>query len=208
MIPTPQNPPSDPRVWPVVFIEPDPAQAPRKARHPLRWVFITVLLGMVLPVVSWFAGRMSAPAREAIVLTPPQHDAPGHTVAALTPPPRRYTPSTPPAEPTDSAATFANDDPPPASAPPSRPRRVVPQTSSVHRPPALAHLSISSYPWGLVTIDDDRVGNTPMVSLPILPGLHRVRIERAGYVAFDRVVRMAPGEAVQLTGIVLQVPTP
>lgn len=46
-----------------------------------------------------------------------------------------------------------------------------------------------------------------MVSLPTLPGSHRIRIERAGYVAYDRVIRMAPGEDVRLTGIVLQEPT-
>jgi hypothetical protein len=78
----------------------------------------------------------------------------------------------------------------------------------VPRPSTIAHLTLNSFPWGVVSIDGNPVGNTPMVSLPVLPGSHRIRIEHAGFVAFDRVVRVAPGETFRLTGVVLQQSTP
>ena len=63
---------------------------------------------------------------------------------------------------------------------------------------------INAVPWGLVSIDDNPIGNTPLVGLPLAPGTHHIRVEHAGYAVFEREVHLTPGESLRLTDIVLQ----
>ena len=57
--------------------------------------------------------------------------------------------------------------------------------------------------WANVYVDDRFVGQTPIIGLALSPGLHRVRIEREGYRAVERTVRIEFGEQSSLTTIEL-----
>ena len=65
-------------------------------------------------------------------------------------------------------------------------------------------LFVSSRPWGVLYIDDRRIGNTPKVNLSIAPGTHVLRIERDGYAAFERVIEIRSGAELRITGIELE----
>lgn len=148
----------------------------------------------------------------------------GRAVAGLTTP-QHVVPRAPAAAAADTQAQIPPIDPPPTKAAPRvrrfaprtevaprtavAPRNVItPATESEPRTSTIAHLSLNSFPWGVVTVDDNPVGNTPMVSLPVLAGTHRIRIEHAGYVPYDKVVFIEPGQVLRLTGIVLQAASP
>jgi serine/threonine protein kinase len=66
-----------------------------------------------------------------------------------------------------------------------------------------AHLFLNATPWGLVFIDDEHVGHTPMEAL-VTPGYHVIRISRDGYAPFQREIAIESGEKLRLTDIVLQ----
>ena len=83
--------------------------------------------------------------------------------------------------------------PPPAPAPaPAPERRAEPGA-----------LSINAIPWGSVYIDGQPMGNTPQLDLPVPPGQHKLRVERQGYRAFERVIEVAPGQRLRITDITL-----
>ena len=65
-------------------------------------------------------------------------------------------------------------------------------------------LFVSSRPWGVLYIDDRRIGNTPKVNLSIAPGTHVLRIERDGFAAFERVIEIRSGAELRITGIELE----
>lgn len=69
-----------------------------------------------------------------------------------------------------------------------------------------AKLFINASPWGQVSIDGTAVGNTPRANVDLTAGSHVIRVSRAGYVTWERTVRVAAGETVRITDIVL-VPT-
>ena len=190
--PNPERPPEAERspTWPVVFIEPDPAAQPLPAKRNTVWIVLAIAVGLALPVTSWFAGRASSRATIDPVPVPlPVADAPAPAPPAA-PPARQIRDSTPL--------------PPPAPKRPA-PKRAAPPAV---RPPvtsaAPVHVYINAVPWGLVSIDDNPIGNTPLIGLPLAPGTHRIRIEHAGYAAWERAVTLAPGEMLRLTDIVLQ----
>ncbi len=191
--PNPHRPvdgePSQPR-WPVVFIEPDPhaAAAPPKRRG--RWFVLAIFVGIALPVTSWFAGRSSS--RPSVELVPVP--LPAEAASAAAPPVAPPHTSTPTAAPAETLT------PPTRKRPKPIPRPARPSAAST----APAHLYINSVPWGLVSIDDNPIGNTPLVGLPLSPGVHRIRVEHAGYVAYEGEVDFTPGETLRLTDIVLQ----
>jgi len=64
-------------------------------------------------------------------------------------------------------------------------------------------LAVNSSPWGQVFVDGQPIGNTPQPAFALPPGTHTVRIERDGFVPFERQVRVRSGETVRLTDIVL-----
>lgn len=65
-------------------------------------------------------------------------------------------------------------------------------------------LSVQTYPWGAVYVDDRFVGNSPLVRVRVSPGEHTIRIERAGYEPYVTTLSVRPGEALRLTGVVLE----
>lgn len=190
--PNPERPPEAerPATWPVVFIEPDPAAPPLPPKRNTVWIVLAIVAGLALPVTSWFAGRASSRATVDPVPVPlPVADAPAPAPPAA--PPRR--------EVRDSVPV------PPPAAPRRAPKRAAPPAP---RPSvtstAPAHVYINAVPWGLVSIDDNPIGNTPLVGLPLAPGTHRIRIEHAGYAAWEHSVTLAQGEVLHLTDVVLQ----
>ncbi|HET9708995.1 MAG TPA: PEGA domain-containing protein, partial [Gemmatimonadales bacterium] len=94
--------------------------------------------------------------------------------------------------------------PPPATQRPTPKRATPPVTRPSVAASAPAHVYINAVPWGLVSVDDNPIGNTPLFGLPLAPGTHRIRVEHAGYAAYEREVVLKPGDTVRLTDIVLQ----
>jgi TonB family protein len=68
--------------------------------------------------------------------------------------------------------------------------------------PVGAFLTINSQPVGsAVSIDDLLVGNTPLTSLPVGPGVHSVRVEREGFQAWSRAVEARAGQEETLDAV-------
>ncbi len=65
-------------------------------------------------------------------------------------------------------------------------------------------LVVNARPWGQLYVDGRLIGNTPLRNVRLSPGTHRVRVERDGYVPFERTVRVATGQVIRLTDIVLE----
>lgn len=77
------------------------------------------------------------------------------------------------------------------------------------RPPAVAParpaaLFVNASPWGVVHLDGRPIGNTPRANLEVPPGVHVLRVVREGYVPFEREIRVAPGQVLRITDIVLE----
>ena len=134
-------------------------------------------------------GRGAAPARDLVA--PPSEPPPSASVAAV--PVESPLPS--PTPPPRDTAPLLVERPAPRASPPARPRASV---------VAAGHLFIGATPWGELYIDGRPVGHTPVVALPIAAGWHQVRVVRDGFAAFEQRIRIAPGEDLRLTGIVLR----
>jgi hypothetical protein len=79
--------------------------------------------------------------------------------------------------------------------------QVAPQPSAV---PAAGRLFVNARPWGRLFVDDEFIGNTPQPDLTLRPGTHLIRVVRDGYAPFEREIRIAAGDVVRLTDIVLE----
>jgi hypothetical protein len=55
-------------------------------------------------------------------------------------------------------------------------------------PDAAGFLSVASQPWGIVVVDGQRLGYSPLVSLRLEAGPHRVRVQREGYAPVDTTI--------------------
>jgi hypothetical protein len=55
-------------------------------------------------------------------------------------------------------------------------------------PAAAGFLYVASRPWGVVSVNGQRIGYTTIAAYRLPAGTHRVRIERPGYVPFDTTV--------------------
>ncbi len=64
-------------------------------------------------------------------------------------------------------------------------------------------LTISSRPWGVVSVDGQYLGNTPVLGAPLSAGPHRLRIERAGFAPYEVTVFARRGEDLRLVDIAL-----
>lgn len=124
-------------------------------------------------------------------------------VAPLDPAPVNSAP--PPTAPRTSPAT---------STPVRTPRPVAPITpitpSAASAPAATpstaiasARLFVNASPWGQVHIDGVLVGNTPRPNIPLAAGSHALRVSREGFVTFERTIRVAAGDTLRITDIVL-----
>jgi len=94
---------------------------------------------------------------------------------------------------------------------PPRPRvplRAAPAASAARapsRPPVAAgHLFVNATPWGQVYLDGVLIGNTPRAGVAVSPGAHQLQVARDGFQSFEIAIRIAPGQELRLTDIVLQ----
>ena len=95
----------------------------------------------------------------------------------------------------------------PSPAPPRRPPprpRPRPRPSDVASLPAPGHLFVSATPWGQLFVDGELIGNTPRADVQVAPGAHRLRVTRDGFQPYELAVRIAPGQELRITDIVLQ----
>ncbi len=69
---------------------------------------------------------------------------------------------------------------------------------------APGRLYLNAFPWGVVYVGGRRVGDTPLVALPLSPGTHTVRVERDGYQPYETRIDVPPGGDVRRTNIVLK----
>ena len=91
--------------------------------------------------------------------------------------------------------------------PPPRPR-VPPRAAAAARAPsrvpaAAGHLFVNATPWGQVYLDGVLIGNTPRAGVAVSPGAHQLRVARDGFQSFEIAIRIAPGQELRLTDIVL-----
>jgi hypothetical protein len=75
-------------------------------------------------------------------------------------------------------------------------------------PRAPALLSVNAEPWGSVLVDGRRVGDTPLVDIAVIPGRHRVRVERNGFQPYERVITLDPGQHLRVSDVRLAVQEP
>lgn len=94
--------------------------------------------------------------------------------------------------------------PPPRDTSPRTFRRptLPPLTPPAPVEPAL--LFVNAMPWGRLTVDGTALGDTPKARIALVPGTHRIRVERDGYVPFDTTIAVGAGQEIRLTGIVLR----
>jgi len=48
------------------------------------------------------------------------------------------------------------------------------------------------------------IGNTPRVNVPVSAGLHQLRVVREGYQPYELAIKVASGQELRITDIVLQ----
>src|SRR5881396_241753 len=93
----------------------------------------------------------------------------------------------------------------PVVRPVPRPRVPAPAARAPSRPAAApGRLFVNATPWGQVYVDGVLIGNTPQAGVSISPGAHRLRIVRDGFQPVDLAIRVASGQDLRLTDIVLQ----
>jgi hypothetical protein len=140
-------------------------------------------LGLVLAAVGVRLGISSAHVARPRIALPPA-PLPVHTPDTLARVPAVPVPAPAPALPTPRPAVRRSERPAVAVEP--------------------GRLSINATPWGVVSIDGRVVGNTPLLDLAVAPGLHRMRVQRAGFKAVERVIPVTAGQGVRITDVVLE----
>jgi len=66
-------------------------------------------------------------------------------------------------------------------------------TPSRARPP-LGFLTIAAEPWGVLFVDQRRIGDTPVYGLGLRPGRHEIRIQQDGYQTWIDTIVVATGD--------------
>ena len=91
----------------------------------------------------------------------------------------------------------------PSAAPPRQTRR---HSGAADRTPAAApgRLFVNATPWGQVYVDGELIGNTPRVNVQVSPGPHQLRVVREGFQPYELPIKVAPGQELRVTDIVLQ----
>lgn len=171
-----------------------PSRAPAvvtvpKSRSRLPWKLLTIVVLVAAAATAVVAG-LRDPRIAGLFVDAPEA-APAPRLARPTfEEPVRQPPATP--APADSV-----------TAPPATPPRILERESRpvVGEP---ATLFVNARPWGVVFIDGRRIGNTPRANISVPAGRHVIRVERDGFVAYERTVQLASGAELRLTNIVLE----
>lgn len=164
-----------------------PAALPSHAVAPARTASLPTARPDSMAALTAPPPAPSAP-RATRPLPPPAPPRPAPAPVSRRPPAKAYAPA-----PVHELAPSAAPVPPPAPAPAAAP--------AVRAEPG--SLSINAIPWGSVYIDGRPMGNTPQLDLPVPPGQHKLRVERQGYRAYERVIDVAPGQRLRITDITL-----
>ena len=90
------------------------------------------------------------------------------------------------------------------SAAPPRQTRRLPGAADRTPPAAPGRLFVNATPWGQVYLDGELLGNTPRVNVPVSPGPHQLRVVREGFQPYELAIKLAPGQELRITDIVLQ----
>jgi len=93
---------------------------------------------------------------------------------------------------------------PPARVEPAAPVRTAPDETPRPEATTSGRLFVNARPWGQLYIDGRLIGNTPQPDIALPPGVHTIRVERDGFVPFEREVRVGSGQVVRLTDIELE----
>ena len=174
----------------------DPSYAPRPSRW--RWITAGVVTLVALGAVAapWLLSsgsrRALTPRADEEYLKPPVDSVSVADTASVP----LDTVASPPPVPAERARV--------SPAAPVRRARPVPERTNVTAPAAVGRLFVNSTPWGQVYVDSELIGNTPRVDIPVSPGAHRLRVVRDGFQPYETVVRIAPGQELRITDIVLQ----
>lgn len=99
------------------------------------------------------------------------------------------------------ASTTPPSSPRPAPAAPAAPVR---RASGVPDRASPGRLFVNAAPWGQVYVDGELVGNTPQIALLVPPGPHQLRVVRDGFEPYEVAIRVAPGQELRFTDIVLR----
>lgn len=78
-------------------------------------------------------------------------------------------------------------------------RKPVPTTPSKERRDGVGFLFISSTPSGMVFVDDEPVGRTPLKGRPQAAGIHNIQIRENGYYPAETTLRVESGKKVTLS---------
>ena len=176
----------------------------RPPRHGVRLVPIALLAFVFVGAAgaAWILGLGLTTGQPAA-----SQPAPPPPVATEPSPPASASPTIP--FPDSIGRTAGVPDVSPSAPAPAATKRVPPLR--VRRPPVRhdvpvvpGRLFVNATPWGQVFVDDEPIGNTPRVGVPIAAGTHRVRVSRDGFDPFERTVQVAPGQDLRLTDIVLR----
>jgi len=194
-------------------VPPAHATAPATERRHIGLVPIALLAFVIVGAAgaAWILGLGLTTGQPIASQPAPPAPPPPLATETATPPPRAVLPATPLADSgrLSNAITRVNTAavPPPvkrAPPPPPTPPRVVAAPRRGASSAAPGRLFVNATPWGQVFVDDELIGNTPRIGVPIGSGKHRVRVSRDGFESFERTVQVAPGQDVRLTDIVLR----
>jgi PEGA domain-containing protein len=173
---------------------PQPGPPPRQLlldetdlrRSPLRTALTAA--GIVLALgcggfVTWFVASFAVGA-----LSPAQARSP---TAPPTAPPVTAAP------PAVASRSVPKSHTPLRTLPAPRPRRAGP-------PKGPAVLDVNSIPWGIVSLDGQDLGNTPILRVEISPGVHHVMVRREGFEPVMRMIEVSPGQHVRIIDLTLR----
>jgi outer membrane biosynthesis protein TonB len=180
-----------------VAVAPEPARRPARSR---RWIGIGVgaLLGAAAAVALMLLARGPAPAPEGVAThrttrqpvapspRPPEPEAPAIAAPAPTPPEPKPEPEPEPKPEPKPELAPAPEAAPPANAPPTKPAAKV----SILRLGTERGLGPAT-----VSVDGETIGTTPISSLKVTAGKHRVTWRWSDGSEQTKVVSVAAGEA-------------
>ncbi len=185
---------------PVIFMDDEPERRPARR-------ILAVVAGVVIALgvgAAWLAEGRPEPA---ILVRGGPAAAPvaGADSVRSSPPPRTDVPPAAPA-PTPAPLLVPVRRAPTQQAPaPSGPVPSVPvERAPISRSAEPAVLLVNATPSGSVYIDGQLVGTTPLGGLVVSPGLHRLRVEREGFLSYELTVDLPAGRTTRLTDITLQ----
>lgn len=70
------------------------------------------------------------------------------------------------------------------------------------------YLVINSTPWAVLSVDGQVVGNTPLLSITVIPGQHELVLTRDGFETYRTVVTVGAGATLRVTDIALKPSSP